>query len=401
MTTNKPTVFISYARKDQSSARLLAENLRALGAEPWLDENLQAGDDWQRQLDSVLSQCSSCFVLLSPDYAASQFAYQELQTIERHLNANRYFAVFPVLLSESRPEAIVNLPEFIMQRQWINFSDLVQNDQALESLISTLGSASTDKTSEQTQTPPSSPRPLRTKRIVTLPDIDWVEIPAGAFIYGEKSSTQTVTLERFFISRYPITHCQYQTFIDAGGYSDGRWWLDLIKPEPQKPTWTQANRPRETVDWYEAVAFTRWLSGQLGYDITLPTEQQWEKAARGSNGREYPWGKGFTSGYANIDDEAAGDENLQQTSAVGLFPQSASPYQVMDMAGNVWEWCLNKLDRPDQTAPDQSGDARVLRGGSWNNSPDRARSTVRYKHGPVNRRYGSLGFRVVSIFPQC
>ena len=400
MNANKPKVFISYAKNDQSSAQLLAENLRALGAEPWFDvKNLQAGKDWQSQLDSVLNQCASCFVLLSAAYASSRFANQELQAIEGYLSANSYFAVFPVLLSETNPEEFANLPAFIKQRQWVNFSDLVQNKLALERLIFNAGNPPTDEASGETETIKAYPQPLRIKRLIKLPDIDWVEIPAGAFIYGEKSSKQTLTLEQFKISRYPITNCQYQTFIDAGGYSDDRWWLDLIKPEPEKSTWTQANRPRETVDWNEAVAFTRWLSGQVGYDIALPTEQQWEKAARGTDGRQYPWGEDFKFGYANINDESAGDENPQQTTAVGLFPQSASPYQVMDMAGNVWEWCLNKLDRPEQTAPDQSGDARVLRGGSWNNSPDRARLSVRYKHGPIHRRFGSLGFRVVSMLP--
>ena len=117
-----------------------------------------------------------------------------------------------------------------------------------------------------------------------LPDIDWVEIPAGPFIYGEDKNRQTIDLPRYYISRYPVTNSQFQAFIDAGGYSDERWWQDLKKPEPKEPNWNQANRPRETVNWYEALAFTRWLSAQLALKITLPTEQQWEKAARGPTG---------------------------------------------------------------------------------------------------------------------
>lgn len=242
-------------------------------------------------------------------------------------------------------------------------------------------------------------KPLNALKTIRLPDIDWVEIPAGPFIYGDAATKQTLTLERFFISRYPITNSQYQTFVDAGGYQDDRWWQDLIKPKPEKPSWKQANRPRENVNWYEALAFTRWLSAQLGIQVSLPTEQQWEKAARGTDGREYTWGNDFKSGYANIDDPAAGEDNLQQTTAVGVFPQSQSPYQVMDMTGNIWEWCLNKLDRPEQTAPDQSDQARVARGGSWHNSPEKARAHVRYQHGPINRQYASLGFRVVCSSP--
>ena len=226
-----------------------------------------------------------------------------------------------------------------------------------------------------------------------------MEIPAGEFIYGEASAKQTLTLDRFFISRYFITNCQYQTFIDAGGYTDERWWQDLKKPEPEESTWKQANRPRETVDWYEALAFTRWLSAQLGYAITLPTEQQWEKAARGTDGREYPWGTGFKTGDANVNDTSAVDDNLQQTTAVGLYPHRASPYQVMDMAGNVWEWCLNKYGHPEQIDPDQSSDSvaccAAAPGAAFlaSPAPPSAAGTI------PDFRVNGIGFRVVCSSP--
>ena len=173
----------------------------------------------------------------------------------------------------------------------------------------------------------------------------------------------------------------------------------LTKPEPKESKSKQPNRPRETVDWYEALAFTRWLSAQLGYTITLPTEQQWEKAARGTDGREYPWGVGFKTGDANVNDTSAGDDSLQQTTAVGLYSHRASPYQVMDMVGNVWEWCLNKYDQPEYTAPDRSGQSRVLRGGSWYSSPGyHAHNSGRYGPYPDNRS-GRDGFRVVCSSP--
>jgi formylglycine-generating enzyme required for sulfatase activity len=126
-------------------------------------------------------------------------------------------------------------------------------------------------------------------RKILLPDIDWVEIPAGPFLYGEGESQQEIHLERFQIGRYPITNSQYQCFIDAGGYEEKRWWQGLERPEPKQSTWNQPNRPRTNVNWYEAVAFTRWLSVQLDQSIRLPAEQEWEKAARGMDGREYPW----------------------------------------------------------------------------------------------------------------
>ena len=133
-----------------------------------------------------------------------------------------------------------------------------------------------------------------------MPDIDWVEIPAGTFIYQDGEKQQ---LPAYAIARYPITHCQFQAFIEApDGYPNPAWWQGLAEqPEaPAEARWDYANHPREMVNWYEAVAFCRWLSHLLGYEVRLPTEQEWEKAARGTDGREYPWGNGYRSGHANI-----------------------------------------------------------------------------------------------------
>lgn len=403
----KPDVFISYSAHDRSSVEIIARRLREEGIEPWLDLiNLAHEDNWQVQLGAVLNQCTSCLVVLNAANFLSEYNAYEFPAIERRLGQGN-FKVVPITLAGSSRNQFDKLPVFLHPLLWLNFPETLDDEQLFQRLFSAIRRSPAESISNNTfvdenlsnQQANKTTRQLRTIKTIRLPDIDWVEIPSGSFIYGEESSKQTLTLERFFISRYLITNCQYQTFIDAGGYHDERWWIDLIKPEPNKSTWSQANRPRENVNWQEALAFTRWLSVKLGYDITLPTEQQWEKAARGTDGREYPWGDDFKFGYANFNDPSAGEDNLQQTTAVGMFPHSQSPYQVMDMAGNVWEWCLNKLARPEQTTPDQSNDERVARGGSWHNSPEKARSTVRYQHGPVNRQYSSLGFRVVCSSP--
>ncbi len=242
-----------------------------------------------------------------------------------------------------------------------------------------------------------------TTRRLLIPDIAWIEIPAGPFIYGEGKQQITINLADFWIAKYPITNQQYQTFIDDGGYQDPRWWRDLKKPEPQTSRWQQSNRPRTDVDWYESIAFTRWLTAVLGLEegsIRLPTEQQWEKAARGTSGLIYPWGNEYQSGFANIDETMgnAGKWYLEQTTAVGLYPHGESPYHIEDMSGTAWEWCLNKWDKPEMTAVDTSGDSRVVRGGSWLDDQGGARSDLRYRSFPVNRYFGR-GFRVLSVVP--
>jgi hypothetical protein len=229
-----------------------------------------------------------------------------------------------------------------------------------------------------------------------LPDIDWVEIPAGDFLYGEDKETRHS--DGFRIARYPITHAQFQAFLDdPKGYTQDGWWAGLTDPkrDPQPARWPIANHPRETVTWHEAMAFCAWLSDRLGLPIRLPTEWEWERAARGPDGREYPWGDGYRAGFANIDETVgeAGPTYLHQTTAVGLYPLGASPEGVMDLAGNVWEWCLNEYGKPGRRQPGGTG-SRVVRGGSWINSRHYARASYRYDNDPHTRDV-NLGFRVL------
>ncbi len=231
-----------------------------------------------------------------------------------------------------------------------------------------------------------------------LPDIDWVEIPGGAFIYQKE---QRLELPTFYIARYPVTNAQYRAFIEDGGYENGAWWKGLARriEAPAEPEWDEENHPRETVSWYEAVAFTRWLSERLGYAISLPTEQQWEKAARGADGLEYPWGDGYREGYANINETTsnAGSYYLRRTSPAGAYPQGVSSRGVHDLAGNVWEWCLNEYRNPENIEVAGSG-PRVLRGGGWSNYPDLARAAYRSYHYPDFRHY-LRGFRLCCAHP--
>lgn len=238
-----------------------------------------------------------------------------------------------------------------------------------------------------------------------LPDLDWVAIPAGRFTYQENEQRDEPL---FFMARYPLTFAQFQTFIDdPQGFSNPAWWEGLAASDEHKRApggqhFKFGNHPRETVSWYDAVAFCRWLTGQaktypqllpaplagvMGCIITLPTEWQWEKAARGSDGREYPYGNTFDAAKANTS-----ETNIRQTSAVGIFPQGASPYGVQDLSGNVWEWCLNEYNNLKNIGLG-GRQSRVLRGRSWHYLLHSAHSPDRYFTPNLRNFY--YGFRLV------
>jgi formylglycine-generating enzyme required for sulfatase activity len=251
-----------------------------------------------------------------------------------------------------------------------------------------------------------------------LPDIDWKPVPNdGKFIYQEK---QRRTEPDFWIARYPVTYAQYRAFLEApDGFRNRHWWDGLAAPKghadaPGKQRFQYWNHPAENVSWYDAIAFCRWLTararehpdllpdglrGRDGWRITLPTEWQWEKAALGCDGRQFPWGPEYKQGYANIGEtygRQVGPHYLQKTSAVGMYPQGASPYGVLDLSGNVWEWCLNEYDRPERTQ--EEGDAnRVLRGSSWNVIVEYASALARLRHWNDLRNDHYVGFRLVAV----
>lgn len=234
-----------------------------------------------------------------------------------------------------------------------------------------------------------------------VPEIDWVEIPGGEFVYqgGERR-----LIETFLIARYPVTNRQFQAFLDAeDGYRNDRWWKGMTNPDrtPVAGSWTEGNHPRERVSWWEAMAFCGWLGHKLGRDVRLPTEWEWERAARGTEGRVYPWGDEYCVGYANINETwgGVGPHNLRRTSAVGIYLKGGTPAPegVLDLSGNVWEWCLNEYEEPDRMQASGEG-SRVLRGGSWGDRRDFARARFRDSYHPYGRNY-YIGFRVVCGAP--
>jgi formylglycine-generating enzyme required for sulfatase activity len=194
-----------------------------------------------------------------------------------------------------------------------------------------------------------------------------------------------------YISKYPVTWAQYRCFLQAeDGYANGGWWEELAEreEEPGQQYRELDNHPAEMVSWYDAVAYCRWLSAKLGFDIRLPTEWEWQQAATGGDPvNEYPWGVGWDVERANTY-----ESRLGRTTAVGMYPHGVSPVGALDMSGNIEEWCLNLLDKPGNM--DLSGPSgRVLRGSAWRFTPLGARACYRDHSDPADRR-GYQGFRV-------
>lgn len=230
-----------------------------------------------------------------------------------------------------------------------------------------------------------------------LPDIVWRLVPEGEFIFGRRG---LYDIAEFQIGRFPVTHIQFQAFVDASdGYRDPSWWdgLNAKGKEqqlggPGESAFPIPDHPRVNVSWYDAVAFCRWLTGKLGYPVRLPTEQQWEKAARGPNGRNFAYGDVFDAKKGN-----ARNSGIGMTSPVDAYPEGASPYGLLDMSGNVWEWALTEYHDPgSEIRPSNS--RRVLKGRSWSCGPISSRADGS-KYFYRDWRYNNVGFRIVSGHP--
>jgi len=229
-----------------------------------------------------------------------------------------------------------------------------------------------------------------------LPDLVWCEIPAGRYrIGGDGGSWQAmpeteVQLPRFWMTKYPITYAQFQAFIDnPDGYQNDDWWRDLgwRDKTPGRQQWQIADCPRENVNWYDAVAFCRWLSAKSGFQISLPTEEEWEVAARGIDGRIFAYGNIINPEITNI-----ASTGLNHTSPVGCFVEASSPFGLMDMSGNVWDWTIS------QYSPGIEGvelPSMIARGGSWIDDDRDARIGTRFDVR-ATRRADDLGFRLVT-----
>jgi formylglycine-generating enzyme required for sulfatase activity len=254
-----------------------------------------------------------------------------------------------------------------------------------------------------------------------------VEIPAGTFIMGSdeldtaERPAHRVFLSRYYIDKHEVTNRQFKRFCDATGRGDRPhfvfWRRNRYPPDPGfagMPDYLAScpDYPVVNVTWEEAQAYCEW-AGKF-----LPTEAQWEKAARGPDGRRYPWGDDAPDGArCNFADRTLLDQSdnpLQRglcdtasndghalTAPVGSYPAGASPYGCLDMAGNVWEWCRDRYgwysadSSSDPTGP-AAGDYRVAHGGCWRREARLLQCAFRHPGG-LGDRVVTLGFRCTAV----
>jgi formylglycine-generating enzyme required for sulfatase activity len=201
-----------------------------------------------------------------------------------------------------------------------------------------------------------------------------ITIAAGPFFFGSSYGV-SITLPEFRIGKTPVTVGMWQEFCQETGSA-------MPKDSPDfNVGWMEREHPMVRVSWHDVQEYATWAQ------LQLPSETQWEKAARGTDGREYPWGKEWERGKCHCSQQKLGDRG--GTAPVGLYPEGQSPYGALDMAGNVWEWCSDWYD-DEQTH-------RNLRGGSWFNvsATDYFRCAFRSGTYP-DFAYGYVGFRLSS-----
>ncbi|MBE9507778.1 MAG: formylglycine-generating enzyme family protein [Chloroflexi bacterium] len=231
---------------------------------------------------------------------------------------------------------------------------------------------------------------------------EMVYIPEGDFLMGSDESLEserpahTAYVRAFYVDRYPVTNEEYKRFVDATGHPVPCYDVEWAEPhdynwDPEKrtPPEGREKHPVVLVGWEDARAYAAWAGKRL------PTEAEWERAARGTDGRRWPWGNEFIADRCNT-----GESDSQGTTPVGQYsPEGDSPEGVGDTVGNVWEW-TSSLFRPypydanDGRESQQADGWRTLRGGSWRNDLDRARCTARLDGDFLF--FNNVGFRCVA-----
>jgi formylglycine-generating enzyme required for sulfatase activity len=259
---------------------------------------------------------------------------------------------------------------------------------------------------QHTPQPAPKPNPMSGRQPF---EPEMILIPAGEFLMGSdpqhdedaqdnEQPQHCLYLPDYYLAKTPVTMAQYRAFVLASGHEAPYGWTDRAPPGGE------GDHPIANVTWYDARAYCQWLSEVTGRGYGLPSEAEWEKGARGTDGRIYPWGNCWVTRHGN-----SAESGLKKTTSVHAYPRGASPYGVLDLAGNVWEWTRSlwgqRAIEPSYRYPYKPTDGRenlyagheverVLRGGSFDATFPGARCAHRLGGPPLNgARF--IGIRVV------
>ncbi len=374
----KPTVFISYSHADSKFVNQFADQLKASGVNVWIDKwMIKVGDSITHKINEGIGASDWLIVVLSCASVNSKWVREELSAATiRNIEQDKHAFILPVLIEDCE------IPTLLQHRKYANFKD--HPEEAFQELLEVIQ-------------PAHSFEP------------EMVLIPAGEFLMGsdpkkDKDASEneqpqhTLYLPEYYIAKTPVTNAQYVAFVKATGDLMPRHWKGGTTPEGRE------DHPVVYVSWHEAIAYCRWLAETTGKPYRLPGEAEWEKAARGTDGKIYPWGNEWDAKWCNNWESGPGE-----TTPVGQYsPRGDSPYACIDMAGNVLEWTISLwgkdlFERPFKY-PYDLGDGRedvnaegmrVMRGGSWESSRNDARCAYRDGNNPYNR-WDFLGFRIVA-----
>ena len=419
-------IFLSYARKDLEQAKRLAGCLQQQGWSVFWDLRILAGKDWHQVLDSELNQARCVVVAWSKASIQSKFVRDEAQE-----GMNRDVLI-PLLIEPVRPPLGfrgIQTADFV---DWDGKGDAPVFQGLIQAIADLLGAPSIlpPQTGPFLKTYPPRESRVRVKKPVIVPKPpplteplviirsrkpleiyrdelkdgtlgpEMVIVPAGSFrmgdIGGEGSGDErpvhTVNFaQAFAIGRYTVTFDEYDDYAKA----------NQIEP-PSDSGWGRGKRPVINVSWKDAVAYAHWLAGQTGKAYRLPSEAEWEYAAKAGTETAYWWGDNIETNRANC--AGSGSQwSGKQTAPVGSFP--ANPWGLHDTVGNVWEWVQDPWHGNYEGAPsdgsvwEQGGsDTRVLRGGSWFSHQVYARASSRNAYDPGSRS-DLIGFRLACVLP--
>jgi formylglycine-generating enzyme required for sulfatase activity len=389
-------IFLSYASGDRSLAEPILFALRAQDHEVFFDRSdLPPGEEFHARIRQAIEASDLLIFLMSPDSVGEdKYTLSELEIAQKRW-AHPAGKVLPVML---RPIALDAVPAYLKAvtildpagnvaasvADAVHRIDLRRRRRRWMTIVGGLLAAIALAVAGTTYW-----RSLDKRAVTGKDGAPALLVPQGKFLMGDDEilPRKEIYLDAFYMDKYEVTTALYAKFLKATGavrQPEGWETADLA---------TRGDRPVVGVNWFEADAYCRWAGKRL------PTEAEWEKAARGTDERAYPWGNGKpTPDHATFLRNSSMDAYKEGLSPVGSHEAGKSPYGIHDLAGNVHEWVNDwQIDgyvsgQTMNPAGPASGTEKVIRGGGWQDPPQRITSTRRLRAGP-NNRADDTGFR--------